>query len=401
MSAALPFSALIAEHREFGLVIAVVLGFCFGFVLERAGFGRADKLAAQFFLRDMTVFKVMFSAIITAMLGTLIAAGVGLVDLAALAQSVVSATYIWPMLVGGLLLGMGFILSGYCPGTSLVAAASGNIDGMVTFGGVIVGSLIYGEVFPLLADFHVAGSKGTFLLYDWLGMPPIVLGAIVTFIALAMFIGAERVEQIFAREGAAPAESAQRVRRSRRFVFVGLSGVALVSLVTLALPNRPEAAAPPADLPTISAEQLARRVVDRPWTVRVFDLRSRDACGKQRVPQSRCVPLTELARLGVPYLAPEPDLVVVDAGDLKSAPAELLRYRGRVLRLAGGFAAWQAYALAKPPALGATASADQREAYRFRAALHAALTGAPPAPPPPAAAGFAPKPKKKKGGGCS
>ena len=34
------------------------------FLLERAGFGRADKLAAQFYLRDLTVFKVMFSAIV-------------------------------------------------------------------------------------------------------------------------------------------------------------------------------------------------------------------------------------------------------------------------------------------------------------------------------------------------
>ena len=62
-----PFESLMDMYREFGLVGAVVIGFFFGFVLERAGFGRATTLAAQFYLTDMTVFKVMFSAIVTAM----------------------------------------------------------------------------------------------------------------------------------------------------------------------------------------------------------------------------------------------------------------------------------------------------------------------------------------------
>ena len=78
----------------------------------------------------MTVFKVMFTSIVTAMLGVLLFSGVGLAELKVVGQSVASATYLWPMLAGGLLLGAGFIISGYCPGTGLVAAASGNLDGV-------------------------------------------------------------------------------------------------------------------------------------------------------------------------------------------------------------------------------------------------------------------------------
>ena len=50
-------------------VAALVIGMAFGFVLERAGFGSSRKLAGIFYLRDMTVLKVMFTAVITAMLG--------------------------------------------------------------------------------------------------------------------------------------------------------------------------------------------------------------------------------------------------------------------------------------------------------------------------------------------
>ncbi len=59
-----------------------------------------------------------------------------------------ASTFLWPMLVGGLLLGVGFIISGYCPGTSLVAAASGAVDGMLAFVGVVIGSVLFGMAYP-------------------------------------------------------------------------------------------------------------------------------------------------------------------------------------------------------------------------------------------------------------
>ena len=108
----------------------------------------------------MTVFKVMFSAIVTAMLGLMLASGLGMADLTALSSQIVSWTYIWPMLIGGLALGAGFIISGYCPGTSLVGAASGHIDAWVTFGGVALGSYLYSEIQPLVVSFHNSGELG-------------------------------------------------------------------------------------------------------------------------------------------------------------------------------------------------------------------------------------------------
>lgn len=86
------------------------IGFCFGFILERAGFADSRKLAAQFFLYDMTVLKVMFTGIITAALLLAWASALGWLDVERL---FINPTYIWPGVVGGLLLGMGFLIGGY------------------------------------------------------------------------------------------------------------------------------------------------------------------------------------------------------------------------------------------------------------------------------------------------
>jgi len=113
---------LVFSSDEVMLLTAIGLGFLFGFSLERGGFGNARKLAAQFYLYDMTVFKVMFTAILVAMVGLYTLQGLGLMDLSRLW---INETFVWAQLVGGFLLGVGFIMSGLCPGTSVVSAASG------------------------------------------------------------------------------------------------------------------------------------------------------------------------------------------------------------------------------------------------------------------------------------
>src|SRR5512139_1709715 len=96
---------------ETSLLVAFVLGIGFGFFLERAGFGSARKLVGQFYLYDMAVFKVMFSAIVTAMLGVTYLGWMGVLDLELV---YLTPTYLLPQVVGGLLLGVGFVIGGYC-----------------------------------------------------------------------------------------------------------------------------------------------------------------------------------------------------------------------------------------------------------------------------------------------
>ena len=176
------------------LLGAVVLGAAFGFVLERSGFGRAQKLVAQFYLTDLSVFRVMFTAVVVAAVGTSLLAVVGLLDLKAV--TVNYPTFLWPMIAGGLLVGAGFVVSGYCPGTSVVAAASGKLDGLLTVAGVVIGTVAYAEVEPAIAAFHDSGKLGGVFLYQLLHLSPLLTAALVAVLAVAGFVGAGAIERL-------------------------------------------------------------------------------------------------------------------------------------------------------------------------------------------------------------
>lgn len=178
-------------------ILPLLLGAGFGAVLERAGFADCRRLAAQFYLHEQRVLKVMFTAIVVAMLLVLWAESLGLVDPA---RVQVPATYLGSAVVGGLLLGAGFIIGGYCPGTSIVSAATLKVDGMLFLLGATLGVHLFGETVELFGDFwRHAGAFGQLTLPDWLGLPAGVVALGVVLMALGMFAGAERLERAFAR----------------------------------------------------------------------------------------------------------------------------------------------------------------------------------------------------------
>ncbi len=382
------------ENPQVAMAAAVFVGFGFGFVLERAGFGNARKLAAQFYGTEMVMLKVMFTAVVTAVLGTVVLSGLGLADLRALGDSIASETFLWPMLAGGFLIGIGIIFSGYCPGTSLVGIGAGKLDALVAYAGVIVGQILWVEVETrgAFARFHGSGALGHLYLYDLLRIPPAVLAAALVLVAFGAFLFGEKVERMVTGAASAPGPAA------RLWVFRGVGAAGGVALVTLALPIG-TAAVPAAPAP-ISAPELARRVVDEPWKVRVLDVRPMADCAAARVPGAECTPPETLKDLSLADLSPARDLVVV-AAQGAGVPAGVLAYPGRVLVLDGGFAAWKAYALDEAPPPAAGASAADQDAWRLRGGLRAALTGVKQAPPPAPGGGAAPAKRKAGGGGCS
>jgi len=190
-----PFYKFGAFGDEASLVVAFVIGIGFGFFLERAGFGSAKKLTSQFYLDDLAVFKVMFTAIVTAMLGVFYLSWLGIMDLS-LVDLV--TTNLWPQIAGGLLLGFGFVIGGYCPGTSLVAAVTGRIDGMVFVLGAMAGMFAFGEAFPLLKGFYDSGDFGRLTLPQAFHLPYGLVVFLVVVMAVGGFMGAEWVERRFA-----------------------------------------------------------------------------------------------------------------------------------------------------------------------------------------------------------
>ena len=194
MSAPLPLS--LATGSAGALAVAFAVGIGFGWWLERAGLGSAPKLMGQFHLTDLTVFKVMFSAIVTAMLGLFWLARFGIVDLS---RVYVPETFVLPQIVGGLVFGAGMALAGLCPGTSCVAAATGRGDGLVVAGGFFAGVLVTALALPAMARFYGSGARGSLTLDAVLDVETGSLILVVVAAALAGFLVAEHVEQWKAR----------------------------------------------------------------------------------------------------------------------------------------------------------------------------------------------------------
>ena len=179
---------------EASLVFAFLIGIGFGFFLERGGFGSARKLTSQFYLYDLAVFKVMFTAIVTAMLGVTYLGWMGVLDLSLV---YLVPTYWGAQVAGGLLLGVGFVIGGYCPGTSVAAVATGKIDGLVYVLGIVAGTLTFAGLFPLLRGLYLAGSAGAKTLPQVLHLPYGLVVFAVVLMALGGFYGAGLLEARF------------------------------------------------------------------------------------------------------------------------------------------------------------------------------------------------------------
>jgi len=212
----------------------LAIGIGFGAVLEMSGFGDSRKLAAQFYLKDLTVLKVMFTAIIVAAVLLGLSSALGLIDFD---HVWVNPTYLVPGIVGGLVMGVGFIVGGFCPGTSVVASATLKLDGLVFLGGVAAGVFAFGETAGFFDGFWRSTAMGRFTLPDLLGVDAgwVLVGVVA--MALFMFALAEAAEAWFGR-GERPRLSAIL---SRRPMAIGAPVLLLALALTTAAIGQPDA----------------------------------------------------------------------------------------------------------------------------------------------------------------
>jgi len=190
-----PLSSTIEFSTAASLGLAVLLGIGFGFALERAGFGSARKLTAVFYFYDMAVVKVMFTAIVTAMVGLFALSAIGMLDMS---EFYIEPTSLAAQTLGGLVFGAGFVIGGYCPGTTITAMATGRKDGIAFALGLLAGVYAYAEFTPGIEDWIEANSLGEMTLPSVTGVS---MGwyalAFVAFLLFAAW-GMGRLEQRFA-----------------------------------------------------------------------------------------------------------------------------------------------------------------------------------------------------------
>ena len=179
----LPLTELFGQWGAYSVYFMIGIGF--GFILESAGFGNSKKLAGQFYFKDFAVLKVMATAIITAMALVFLASGIGLLDYNLVW---VPPTYLWPGIVGGLIMGVGFIIGGFCPGTSLVAMTTKKVDGFFFVGGVLIGIFIFGETQAMFDVFFNSSFYGRFTLPELFGLSYGTTVLLIVVMMLAVFL---------------------------------------------------------------------------------------------------------------------------------------------------------------------------------------------------------------------
>ena len=178
----LPLFTTGATTSNLNLFYGLLIGIAFGFIVERAGFARAIHIAPTFYFRNLRVPQMMISAIITSATWMIIAVYFGWVDFP---HVFIPTVFVWPYLLGGLIFGVGMIMSGWCPGTAIVGAAVGRLDAVVFGLGMLAGMFVYFINFHSFIDFANGSNIGRFTLNRLIG-GNIYVGYLAT---LAIVIG--------------------------------------------------------------------------------------------------------------------------------------------------------------------------------------------------------------------
>lgn len=169
------------------LVLAVVFGFAFGWLLHRGKVTDYNVIVNQFRLRDFTVLKVMMTAIIVGGIGVL-----WLVDMGAAKYHLRDANML-AVLLGAGMFGVGMVLYGYCPGTGAAAIATGSLHALVGAFGMMLGAMIYAYTFAWVSSAILpVWSLGKLTLSSVSGIPTGWIFVILIVAATALFAVVER-----------------------------------------------------------------------------------------------------------------------------------------------------------------------------------------------------------------
>ncbi|MGG7564991.1 YeeE/YedE thiosulfate transporter family protein [Rhodovulum sp. DZ06] len=147
------------------IVLAIVIGAAFGATLDRIGATNPNLIGRMLNFSNLHLMKTILLAIGT---GSALMFGGQMIGLVDVGHMSVKTAYVG-VFIGGLLLGGGWALSGYCPGTGVCAAASGRKDALFFIAGGLLGAAAYMATYP--------AWKASGLL-DAIGGGKVTLGAV-------------------------------------------------------------------------------------------------------------------------------------------------------------------------------------------------------------------------------
>jgi len=173
------------------MAVGFLIGCVFGAILFMGGATSYKRILGTLLLKDMWIIKLMCTAI---GVGTL---GIYLLDMGGMANLSIKPAYIWGVVVGGAIFGIGWATSGYCPGTCVVGASEGKKDAIFTVLGAFAGAGLFSLVYPMLEESILNPlALGKITVATELGVNPlfIAIPMSVALISLAFFILKDKYE---------------------------------------------------------------------------------------------------------------------------------------------------------------------------------------------------------------
>lgn len=280
---------------EFNLIIALILGFGFGFILEQAGFSSTKKLVGLFYGYDFTVLRVFFTAGITAMIGVMFFHYLGILDLSLI---YINPTFLRSSIVGGIIMGAGFIIGGFCPGTSLCAASIGKMNAMLFVVGGLLGVFAFTESYPLIEDFYKADAMGPLTMFEQFGMSRNLFGFIMVAVAIAAFYFTWKIEKRVRKNNKfhTPKEWKARYWLAAIVPFLVIAFVSIFPGHDQRLENRIAEAKRQQKcvFHEISADKMAYEIVDHYYELNIIDVRTSEEFEEFHIPLAINIPIAEI-----------------------------------------------------------------------------------------------------------
>lgn len=279
--------------NDLNFIVALIIGILFGAILEQAGFSTSKKLVGLFYGYDFTVLRVFFTAGVVAMIGVLALVHFGYLDMNLV---YINPTFLWSAIVGGLIMGLGFVVGGFCPGTSVCAASIGKIDAMIFVAGSAIGVFIFAEAYPIFEPLYKAANLGSPQIFETLGMSQSLFAFLLAVVALTAFWAVSIIEN-----------KVNKIEEpSIKFTpyYISLAAIGLlISISAFVFTNKEDDMISKVQdssfvnsftIDYIDSDELAFRLIDKDTKIQILDFRTGKEFDKFKLPASTLLTVNNL-----------------------------------------------------------------------------------------------------------